>query len=307
MSGGGKETTTATAAPWESAQPTIKTALSGANAVYKSGDAFKPYTGSTVVPYADQTRLGMQGIQNQSAQAMSDGSMSRPLDFFGSMFQNGGLSQDQRGVADQWRNTASGAELLNTSPEFNDVLQRSLGDARTGVDMSMSGAGRYGSGMHTDVLGNTLGGVASNARLGEYRNQLGRMDTARNSLAGMGQQGITNQFGAASGMPGAWTASQQPATDLMKVGGMDEDLAGRTMADQLRIFEETQNAPREAVEWLSAIGSGAGSLGSTQRQIQPGTNPFVQALGIGLGGNSLLGNPLGSMLGGTVSPSIGMW
>jgi hypothetical protein len=307
MSGGSKETTTATSAPWEAAQPTIKTALKGANEVYKSGDAFKPYTGSTVVPYADQTRAGMGSIQNQAIGALGDGSMSRPLDFFGSMFQNGGLSADQQGVADQWRNTASGAELLNTSPEFNDVLQRSLGDARTGVDMSMSGAGRYGSGMHTDVLGNTLGGVSSNARLGEYRNQLGRMDTARNSLAGMGQQGISNQFGAASGMPGAWTTSQQPATDLMKVGGMYEDLAGRSMADQLRIFEETQNAPREAVEWLNAIGSGAGSLGSTQRQIQPGTNPFVQALGIGLGGNSLLGNPLGSMLGGTVSPSIGMW
>jgi hypothetical protein len=250
----------------------------------------------------------MGAIQSQAQNALGGNNpMGRPLDFFGSMFDQGGLSGDQRGVADQWRNTASGAELLNTSPEFNDVLQRSLGDARTGVDLSISGAGRYGSGMHTDVLGNTLGGVSSNARLGEYRNQLGRMDTARNSLAGMGQQGITNQFGAASGMPGAWENSQRPATDLMKVGGMYEDLAGRTMADQLRIFEETQNAPREAVEWLSAIGSGAGRLGSTQRQIQPGTNPFVQALGIGLGGNSLLGNPLGSMLGGTVSPSIGMW
>lgn len=309
MSGGGSQTTqTATAEPWKDAQPTIKTALSGANNVYNSGDAFKPYTGSTVVPYSQQTTQAMGSIQNQAQDALSgDNPMAKPLGFFGSMFDQGGLSNDQRGVADQWRNTASGAELLNTSPEFNDVLQRSLQDASTGVNLGMSGAGRYGSGMHTDVLGNTLGGISSNARLGEYRNQLGRMDTARNSLAGMGQQGITNQFGAASGMPGAWSASQQPATDLMKVGGMYEDLAGRTMADQLRIFEETQNAPKDRVEWLNAIGTGAGSLGGTQRQIQPGTNPFVQALGIGLGGNSLLGNPLGSLFGGTVSPSIGMY
>jgi hypothetical protein len=79
---------------------------------------------------------------------------------------------------------------------------------------------------------------------------------------------------------------------------MYEDLAGRTMADQLRIFEETQNAPREAVEWLSAIGSGAGRLGGQTRSVQPGTNPFVEALGYGLGGNNLLGNPLGSLFGG---------
>jgi hypothetical protein len=298
MSGGSQQTSTATQTPWEPAQGMLKTGIKDATNIYKSGEAFKPYTGSTVVPFADQTMGGMNAIQGNALGAIESGSMDKPMNFFGSMLDNGGLSSDQRGVADQWRNTASGAELENLPPEFQNVLSRSLEDAGTAANLGMSGAGRYGSGMHMDVLGDRLGRVASEARLGEYGRQQGRMDTARTNLAGLGQQGIANQFGAAQGMPGAWDTSQRPATDLMKVGGMYEDLAGRTMADQLRIFEETQNAPREAVEWLSAIGNGTGSLGGTQRQIQPGTNPFVQALGYGLGANSLLGNPLGGLFGG---------
>lgn len=295
----GGETTTGTSAPWASAQPALKLGLKDAENIYKSGESFKPYTGSTVVGYADQTRAGMQDIQNQSAQAMSDGTMGKPLGFYGSMFDNGGLSADQQGVADQWRTTASGSEMGGSNPYFDDVLKRSLEDTATATNLGASGSGRYGSGMHTDVLADRTGRQATEARYGEYQNQQGRMDNARSSLAGLGQQGITNQFGAAQAMPGAWENSQRPAMDLMKVGGMYEDLAGRTMGDQLRIFEETQNAPRAAVEWINSIGAGAGSLGGTKRQVSPGTNPFVQALGIGLGGNKLLGNPLGGLFGGT--------
>lgn len=300
MSGDNKQTTTGTSEPWKEAQPALKTGLSDATSLYKSGQGFQPYTGSTVVPYADQTMAGMNAIQNQATGALGGNNpMQQPLDFYSGLYGQGGLSADQRGVADQWRNTASGAEMNNTSPYFEDVLQRSLGDARTGVDLSISGAGRYGSGNHTGVLADRLGGISSQARLGEYMNQQGRMDTARGNLAGLGQQGITNLFGAGSALPGAWTSSQMPATDLMKLGTMYEDLAGRTMGDQERIFRETQESPLKAVEWLNAIGSGAGSLGSSQygTQQQPSPNPFLQ-IGAGLlGGNSLLGNPLGGLFG----------
>ncbi len=297
MSGGGKEVTSGTTEPWAAAQPALKMGLKDAENIYKSGTSFAPYTGSTVVPFSDQTRAGMQGIQNQSAQAMSDGTMGKPLGFYGSMFDNGGLSADQQGVANQWRTTASGSEMGGSNPYFEDVLRRSLEDTATSTNLGMSGAGRYGSGMHTDTLADRTGRQATEARMGEYQNQQGRMDNARSSLAGLGQQGITNQFGAAQAMPGAWENSQRPAMDLIKIGGMYEDLAGRTMGDQLRIFEETQNAQRAPLEWLNSIASGAGSLGNTQRQVQPGTNPFVQALGYGLGANNLLDNPLGKWMG----------
>lgn len=301
MSGSNKTTTTGTTEPWSEAQPALELGLKDATNLYKSGTGFQPYTGSTVVPFADQTVAGMEGIQGNALNALSGpNAFDKGFDFFGGQFDNGGLSADQRGVADQYRNTASGAELLNTSPEFNNVLERVLGDARTGIDLSMSGAGRYGSGAHTDVLADTLGGVSSQARLGEYERQLGRMDNARTSLANLGQQGITNQFGAANALPAAWEARQSPMRDLMGLGSMYEDLAGRTMADNMRIFNETQRAPLEAVEWLNAIGSGAGSLGGTSSGTAqgPSPNPFLQIGASILGGNNLLGNPLASLFGG---------
>lgn len=293
MSGEDKTITQGNNEPWAAAQPALKTGLADAESLYKSGEGFKPYTGSTVVPYSDQSQAGMTAIENQATGALAgDNPMAKPLDFYSGLYDSGGLSADQQGVADQWRTTASGAELGNTSPAFDSVLKRVQDDTRTGVDLSMSGTGRYGSpGAHQGVLARELGGVTDKMMVDEYGRQLGRMDQARGSLAGLGQQGITNRFGAGEAMPGAWSASQQPATDLMKVGSMYEDLAGRTMADQQRIFGETQDAPKKALEWLNAIGAGAGSLGgsSVGSTTQPSPNPFLQLLAGGLGATSLFG------------------
>ncbi|MDP3971974.1 MAG: hypothetical protein Q8P61_03575, partial [Candidatus Nanopelagicales bacterium] len=167
MSGGTKETKQ-TSDPWAAAQPALKTGLSSAESLFGSGDLFKPYTGSTVVPFSPQTQTGMGAVEGQAQGALASGALNRPMDFFGNLFESGGMSPDQQGVADQWRTTASGSELNQFSPEFENVLSRSLGDARTGVDLSVSGAGRYGSGQHTDVLADRLGRVSSEARLGEY-------------------------------------------------------------------------------------------------------------------------------------------
>jgi len=203
-----------------------------------------------------------------------------------------GLSAAQRGVADQYRTTASGSELNNTSPAFDNVLNRMQGDVRNQVGMAASARGRYGApGAHQGVLAREVGDMTNNALTGEYGRQLGRMDTARGNLASLGQQGIQNQFGAASAMPGAWEARGEPARQLMSLGQMDEDLYARQIGDANRIFDETAAAPRSAVEWINSIGSGAGSLGrnTAQTQVAPGTNPFVKALGYGLGLSGLGG------------------
>lgn len=298
---GGSETTTqsSTSEPWSGAQPALKTGLADATNLYKSGVGFQPYTGSTVVPWSDQTMAGMGAIQNQATDALTGNNpAAKPLDFYSGLFDSGGLSADQSSVADMWRNAASGGEMGQTSPAFQTLLDKLAADAGNNVNLSMSANGRYGSGMHTDQLATAVTNAEAPLLVDEYTRQLGRMDTARANLAGIGQQGISNRMGAADALPGAWTTSELPATDLMKVGSMYEDLAGRTMADNQRIYQETQQAPLKAVEWLNAIASGAGSLGGTQSQTttQPGTNPFLQILSGGVGLNSLLGNPLGALL-----------
>jgi hypothetical protein len=62
------------------------------------------------------------------------------------------------------------------------------------------------------------------------------------------------------------------------------------MNDKLRIFNETQSKPWENLARLNGIASGAGSLGGTTTQSQPGQNPFLTALGYGASGAGLLGS-----------------
>lgn len=288
-----KATTSGTNEPWKDAQPALKQGLNEAQNLFSSGGNFQPYTGSTVVPYSDQTMAGANAIQGQAQTALDNpnSATGKPLSFYGGLYDTGGLSSQQQAVQPMLEKTASGAELNQTSPVFQSMLDKAAQDARNGVNLSMSAAGRYGSGMHTDALGRSITNAQAPMLLSNYNTELGRMDAARGALSGLGQQGIANQGMASEAMPGAWATGQLPATDLMKVGSMYEDLAGRTMGDQQRIFQETQQAPLSAVEWLNSIASGAGSLGGSQSQTvaQPAPNPFLQLLAGGVGLNSLLG------------------
>ena len=279
MSGGQQKTTTRSeSSPWKEAQPALKTGLEDAQNLYSSGQGFQPYTGSTVVPFSDQTMAGMTDIQNRATSSMGSDIWGKPMGVYGDLLSNQGLSQMQRDVADQWRGTAAGADQ---DPVFQRVRDKTLADAAHYANLGASGRGRYGSGKHADVVARSVGDLSDRM----YMGQLGRMDAARSNLANLGQQGVANQFGAAGQLPSAFESQLAPSRALMGVGSMYEDLAGRTMADNLRIFNETQQAPLRAVEWLNAIGSGAGALGGsgTSTASQPGPNPFMQAAGIGLG------------------------
>lgn len=303
MSGGSEKTVTqGTNEPWPDAQPALREALGRAQGIanYDGPDyAFAPYTESNVVPFDAKTTQGMGLVEGQANDATAQGYLKNPTNFLTGLYGTGGLSADQNLVGDLWRNTATGGEMGANNPYFEDMLSKSLNDARTGTDLSISGSGRYGSGAHTGVLADRLGGISTQARYGEYQNQQGRQDAARGNLASLGQQGVTNLFGAGQALPQAYTTAQMPANDLFKLGAMNEDLVARQKADAERIFREKQQSILGPTEWLNAIATGAGSLGgsSSQTNISPGTNPFLQALGIGVGANSLLGNPLGGIFG----------
>ena len=283
MSGGtDKQTTQTNSEPWKAAQPALELGLQDAQDIYSSGQGFQPYTGSTVVPYSDQTMAGMQDIQNKSTQAMQSDTFGKPLGVYDKLLSNGGLNDMQQGVAGQWQQTAAGADQ---DPVFQRVLADAQKDAAHYANLGASSAGRYGSSAHAGKVVDSVGDLTDRM----YMGQLGRMDNARSNLASLGQQGVSNQFGAAGQLPGALDTQFEPARGLMDVGSMYEDLASRTMADNQRLHTETQQAPLRAVEWLNAIGSGAGSLGGsgTSTSKVPGANPFMQAAGVGLGLGSL--------------------
>lgn len=280
MGGDKQQTTQATSEPWKVAQPALKTAVTGAEKLYKQGVGGDIYTGSTVTPWDQQTKKGMGFIQSGANANLAGKGLSGE---YQDVINSGGYNEAQLAALNNTRDTANSNFDINSNPAFMQVLQQSQDAARNGVNASASGAGRYGSGIHQQTLGNTLGDLTNRALGQEYNNWQNRRDAANSNLFNMGQQGFGNLGAAYQGM-------QAPANDLMKIGSMNEDLATRKMNDKLRIFNDKQNKPWDQLGRLNAIASGAGQMGGTQTQSQPGQNPFLTALGYGAGAGGLLGS-----------------
>jgi hypothetical protein len=352
MTGSSKQTTTQSTAsePWAAAQPALKTGLEDAQGLYKTGVGSQAYTGSTVVPFAQQTTQGMGGIQNlASQQAQSDGltgeyqrSISRggfnapqAASLSGLQgFASGGMAtsnQAQRGIASSSldpsyseRNLgsiASGGMLDRLDPNFERSLAVARNNATNQIGMGAAASGRYGSAIHQGNVAREVGDYEASQRVGQYNQErqnqmaanqmldsqrmagLGMSLNASNSASGIesdnygrqmaalqqqfnaGQQGFNNLGTAYEGM-------KAPASDMMGVGSMYEDLAGRLKNDQLRIFQEQQNSPWNQLGRLNSVATGAGSMGGTSNSTAqvPGQSPFATGLGYASTGMGLLGS-----------------
>jgi hypothetical protein len=224
--------------------------------------------------------------------------------------QNNPFNDYQKNALRNTQATANGAFNINANPAFQQVLQQAQGAARDSVNMSAGGAGRYGGGVHQGNLASEVGDLTSRMVGNEYNNWQNRKDAATGNLFNMGQTGVNTQMGVNAGIAGlgqgaisnmmnansaraglgqqaignlgtAYTGLQQPAQSLMQIGAMDEDLATRQMNDKLRLFNDKQQAPWDQIARLNAVASGAGQMGSTTTQSQPGQNPFLTAMGYG--------------------------
>lgn len=136
---GGKQTTTnsSTSAPWDAAQPYLKNSMSSANSLLKAGTGYQPYTGETVVPFSDQTKQALSGIQS-TAEA------GNPL-------------------AGQSISALQGILQGNDNPYFQDQVNKQAGMLGDDLARQWSAGGRYGSAnMATDV----------SQRVGDLRNQM---------------------------------------------------------------------------------------------------------------------------------------
>lgn len=277
MSGGSKQTTTQSSAPWSGAQPALTQAVGGAQNLYNAGVGSQVYTGSTVVPWSNQTMQAMGNIQNNANANINGKGLSGQ---YQGVINNGGFNSSQQGALDNTRNLANSS--YSVSPELQKVLDAQAAKVGDQVNLNASAAGRYGSGANQTLLAKNVGDLTNSTIFNDYSNWQGRRDAANSNLFNMGQQGFNN-LGA------AYTGLNAPNQDLMNIGAMNEDLATRYKNDELRIFNEAQNKPWEQLGRLNAIATGAGSMGGTQTTSQPGQNPFLTAAGYGLSGLGLLG------------------
>lgn len=276
---GGKNTTTqtTTSEPYKAAQPLLGQGMGDALNLYKNGGLVKPNTMSTVVPYANQTVQGMQGLQALgNANTGGNGVSGHYQDIINS----GGFNTPQNEALAGIRQTATGDFDLSSNPAFQQVLGRAQGDTINAVTQAASAMGRTGSGAHQGVMAREVGDLTARMVGDEYRNWQGRQDGAQQALFAAGQTGMEN-------LGGAYQGAQDSYSPLMQVGSMYEDLAGRNLNDQLRIANETANAPFANIQALLGAASGAGQYGTQSATAQGPSNTFSNILGAGLGTASL--------------------
>ena len=180
---------------------------------------------------------------------------------------------------------ARGDYLNREDPNFERALSAASESAANQINLGASGAGRYGGAVHQGNVAREIGNYEAGQRVGQYNLERDRQTQAAQGLFNAGQQGFSN-------LGQAYSAMRDPYQDLINIGGYGEDLSTRLKNDEIRRFEAQQAAPRQNIEWLNAIASGAGSLGgtSTATAQQPGRSPFATALGYGTGLASILGS-----------------
>ena len=307
--------------PWAPSQANLITALTGANTLYTGGVGYQPYSGQTLAGGAGGPPIGEFGIDNNlwgglnlegqiaNAQAAWGGQpgLTAARNTASNLLQNWGLSGNQQinanrlfPVQDKYGaiyDEASGSEnpYLLATIAAND---RRIADK---VNSSVSGAGRYGSGAHTDVLARSLAEAADPILAQDYTQ---RQQTRLGALAGQLGVGteIANIQQAGQDTAGRWgqlvptldEAMYAPAYHAQNVGKFYQDRAQQQLANDISLFNAREAYPWEQLQRFQGINTGTGALGGTK---VTSTTPYTPTTLQRIGGGAITGASLGSIFG----------
>ena len=230
MSGGGGETITQEnqVSPYAPSEPYLNNILTEASNLYQSGTGSQYYPGSTVVPFAQQTQQGLQGLQNLSTNQLSGSPMMQQAGNVFSGFAAGqapsvfggnvGAGGQYSGIPTQ---TYSGMAQLSPQQDYLSGLQSSIANqSLNAVQDQFGGMGRTGTSPGAQAAAQT----AFTQAYAPIASQLG--ESERNRQLGMQQDALAraqgaNQFQTQSmmGMQGDQFRRQQ-AADMMNAQGM---------------------------------------------------------------------------------------
>lgn len=280
MSGGQQPVTqqsTQTRDPWIGAQPALNQVQAGASALFNTGQGYAPYPGSTQAAQDPWQQYAYSAIP-QIAATQGPG-LYNASSLANQMVTSGGLSPQLQSLLQQQQgqNNPYLQSILDTS-------NRRIGDR---VNASMSGAGRYGSGQHTDVMTRALAESADPILAQDYQQ---RQQMQQQILeGGLQRAGQWSQL-----MPTLNQARYADPLTLQALGGSQQAFNQANLNDTLRLYNAQQAFPWEQLARYSAIASGAGGLGGTQVTASPLQQPSL--LQSGLGG-AAAGAGLGSIFG----------
>lgn len=312
MSGGSQQPvtqqTTQTRDPWSVAQPFLQDAMGRAGSYFHDDFGYQPYTGQT-----------QAGLNPALAQGLGAGQYLAGANLYGTpgaiagqylgtgLINNqgltGGIGSALGGLgnlSNQYSalyNEASGTR----NPYLQSLLDtsnRRIGDR---VNAAMSGAGRYGSGQHTDVMARALAESADPILAQDYQaRQQQRMaatqggQTIQNQLADIYGQGLQRAGQWAQLMPTLDAARYAPAEQLAQYGQYLTSRDQAQLNDLIKLYNARQAYPWEQLSRFNAIIGQAGGLGGTQVTSSPLQQPSL--LQSGLGG-AAAGAGIGSIFG----------
>ncbi|GAA5105527.1 tail fiber domain-containing protein [Bartonella jaculi] len=252
------QNTTQTNAPPEWAKGIFERAAQDAMKFYNQGSGKAVYDGERVAGLSDQTKNAINGLNNVA-----------------SHYQNStlnGLATGQNSTSQNLKNMASGHEIGN-NPYFNEALQNALNKATNTINSSLAGAGRYGSGAHTGVLADELGGIATGALSQQYNQDVNNMMNA-NSLIDQANQ---NQLAGANNF---FQGQSQANINALAGSGLLDANHQQQLDEQRQKWEQQNNLDWDQLSKLLAAGTAsAGNYGmQTGQQTlftpQPKPNPW---------------------------------
>lgn len=236
--------------PWAPAQPYLRDVMGKAQGLYNSG--------STVAPQNPTLLSGYQNMLNTANYSPSTTNASMGL-----------------------MNDTIGGKYFNNNPYLDAAYDKAASKVTDSVNSNFSMAGRYGSGAHTGVLGDSLGDMATNLYGSAYQTER------------------QNQLSA-----GQFAPQLDAAYQNMLFNNANARLGvGQSMQDYNQMVA---SEPYSRLNNYSAIVNGYGGLGGsgTSTGTQPGGSVAGGVLG-GAGTGFAVGNALFPGIGGIAGGVLG--
>ena len=287
--------------PWAPAQPYLQNAMSAASGMFNAQQGYQPYTGATIAPLNPTLQKGIDTLSGMYTSELGgtagvNAARTAGTDLLG----NQGLSPELKSLYEQAKGDQNPylQNILNTS-------NRQIGDR---INSSMSGAGRYGSGQHADVMARALAESADPVLAQDYAR---RQQQMQGILEG-GQQRM-GQW--AQLMPTLDEARYAPAKGLAGLGQFQQERDQTALNNQIKLYQDQQAYQWEQLGRLNAIVGGAGALGGSTTGTNITNTPINQpstlqrlfggaAAGAGIGGS--FGGPAGAGIGALGGGLLGM-
>jgi len=237
---------------------------SDAQELYRRGMGGNVYQGQRVAPLSNQTRQAISGLAD-TATGFNNENLAR-------------LIQTPTSSERNLTNLAHSGRVGNNGA-FDAALQHALDNTATMVNSRMSGAGRVGSGAHTQSLASALGNIATAARTNQYNHDVDAMLKANAQI----DQANQNQLSTV----GNFLTRQSDGYRGALAGGQiqDNQAQDRLDAERQRWLENDNREWERLGQLLAAANGVAGDYGSRAVQSQnssrkdPGLTQTLASLG----------------------------